>query len=218
MNSFGRYWLAMTLVAAAFATSAVLYPRLPAIIPTHWNAAGVINSWMPKSRGAFLAPVGALVTVAFLILFAPIQVQEDADDLKTRYYPSIVAGVAALWFFANLSVLTYGMGWHHSMSSDLSIGVGLLLVVLGNSLSKFPQNGVVGVRTPWTLSDKEVGSRTHRVGGWLVVMAGVVMAATGFGGFGMAPGLIAIGAAVAVSVAYSYVIWRRINRGNGDPS
>lgn len=67
MRKLGRYWLAMTLVAAAFATSAVLYPRLPSVIPTHWNAAGVIDGWMLKSRGAFIAPGVSLVIVACLL-------------------------------------------------------------------------------------------------------------------------------------------------------
>jgi uncharacterized membrane protein len=215
MRKLGRYWLAMTLVVAAFATSVVLYPKLPAIIPTHWNAAGVINGWMPKWRGAFIAPVVSLVIVVCLILFEPIQIDEDGDDLKVRYYPTIVAGVAGLNFFVNLWVLMAGMGWHRALPSHLAIAVGLLLVVLGNSLGRVRQNGVVGIRTPWTLADEEVWAHTNRVGGWLMVLAGLVMAATGIMGFRMVPGLIAIGAAAAVSVGYSYVVWRRVNRGNG---
>lgn len=218
MRRLGCYWLAMTLVAAAFAFSAAFYPRLPVIIPTHWNAHGVIDGWMPKSRGAFVIPGVALVIVAFLILFEPIQIQEDASDLKARYYPTIVAGVAGLNFFFNLQVLEAGMGWHLAISSDSAIGVGLLLVVLGNVLGKLPRNRVVGIRTPWTLADAEVWARTQRVGGWLFVLAGLVMATTGFGGFGMGPGLIAIGAAAVVSVGFSYSVWRRVNSSNGKSS
>ena len=107
------------------------------------------------------------------------------------------------------------MGWRHDVLADAAIAVGLLLIVVGNSLGKFSQNGVVGIRTPWTLADKEVWARTNRVGGWLVVLAGVVMVATGLMGFRMTPGLIALGAAAVVSVGYSYLLWRRINRGDG---
>ena len=218
MKTLGRYWLAISLVATAFATSAALYPMLPAIIATHWNAAGVINGWMPKLGGAAVAPIGSLVTVACLILFEPIQIEEDGDDLKVRYYPTIVAGVAAIWLFGNLSVLTYGMGWRHDIPSDAAIAVGLLLIVIGNSLGKFSQNGVVGIRTPWTLANEEVWVRTNRVGGWLIVLAGVVMTTTGLMGFRMAPGAIALGVAAVISVGYSYLIWRRINGGDADPS
>ena len=218
MKTLGRYWLAISLVATAFATSAALYPMLPAIIATHWNAAGVINGWMPKLGGAAVAPIGSLVTVACLILFEPIQIEEDGDDLKVRYYPTIVAGVAAIWLFGNLSVLTYGMGWRHDIPSDAAIAVGLLLIVIGNSLGKFSQNGVVGIRTPWTLANEEVWVRTNRVGGWLIVLAGAVMTATGLMGFRMAPGVIALGVAAVISVGYSYLIWRRINGGDAGPS
>lgn len=218
MKTLGRYWLAISLVATAFATSAALYPMLPAIIATHWNAAGVINGWMPKLGGAAVDPIGSLVTVACLILFEPIQIEEDGDDLKVRYYPTIVAGVAAIWLFGNLSMLTYGMGWRHDIPSDAAIAVGLLLIVIGNSLGKFSQNGVVGIRTPWTLANEEVWVRTNRVGGWLIVLAGVVMTATGLMGFRMVPGVIALGVAAVISVGYSYLIWRRINGGDAGPS
>ena len=218
MKTLGRYWLAISLVATAFATSAALYPMLPAIIATHWNAAGVINGWMPKLGGAAVAPIGSLVTVACLILFEPIQIEEDGDDLKVRYYPTIVAGVAAIWLFGNLLVLTSGMGWRHDIPSDAAIAVGLLLIVIGNSLGKFSQNGVVGIRTPWTLANEEVWVRTNRVGGWLIVLAGVVMTTTGLMGFRMAPGAIALGVAAVISVGYSYLIWRRINGGDAGPS
>jgi uncharacterized membrane protein len=213
MRELGRYWLAMTLVGAAFATSVVLYARLPAVIPTHWNAAGQIDGWMPKSSGAFVAPgVSLLIVTLLVVLETRKMIRDDADDLKVRYYPTVLAGVAGVCFFANLWVLTAAMGWHGALLSQMAIAVGILLVVLGNGLGKVRQNGLVGIRTPWTLADAEVWARTNRVGGWLIVLAGVVMVATGIMGFQILPGLIAIGAAVAVSVGYSYVTWRRINR------
>jgi uncharacterized membrane protein len=218
MKTLGRYWLAISLVATAFATSAALYPMLPAIIATHWNAAGVIDGWMPKLGGVVVAPIGSLVTVACLILFEPVQIEEDGEDLKVRYYPNIVAGVAAIWLFGNLSVLTYDLGWRHGKLSDTAIAVGLLLIVIGNSLGKFSQNRVIGIRTPWSLANEEVWVRTNRVGGWLIVLAGLVMVVTALMGFPMAAGLIALGVAAVVSTAYSYVIWRRINGNNASPS
>lgn len=216
MRRLGRLWLAMTFVVAAFATSAALYGRLPAIIPTHWSAAGVVDGWMPKSEGAFVAPGTALVIFVFLVLIEPRPTDEDPETrLKVRHYPVLVAAVSGFIFYVNAVVLMAGMGVHLDTPSHAAIAVGLLLIVLGNSLGKVPRNGVIGVRTPWTLADEEVWGRTHRVAGWLFVLAGVVTTLTGLMGHQMIPGLIAIGAAAAVSIGYSYVISRRINRGNG---
>ena len=218
MSRLPRFGLALALVAGAFLTSALLYPFLPPILPTHWNAAGAIDGWMPKSRGAFIAPGVSLVIVGFLIAFEPASIREDGDDLKLRYYPGIVAAVAGLNFFVNLEVLLAGLGKHLDIPAHLAVAVGLLFVVLGNSLGKLPRNGTIGIRTPWTLADAQVWSRTHRVGGWLLVLAGVVMVVAGIGGWGPVPGLIAVGAALLMSVGYSYVLWRRVrDRGTGAP-
>lgn len=220
MRKLGRHWLALTLVAAAFATSIALYPRLPAIIPTHWNAAGVINGWMPKAEGAFIGPGLALVIILFLILIEPAQSPPaptggDRERLPARNYPSIVATVAGICLYATVGVLMAGMGWHMDMPSHAAIGLGLVMVVTGNSLRNVPRNGVVGVRTPWTLANEEVWRRTHRLARWLFVLAGVFTTVAGVLGEKLAPGLIAIGAAAAISVSYSYVIWRRLGGASG---
>jgi uncharacterized membrane protein len=221
VRTLGRYWLALTLVAATVVTSAALYRRLPASIPIHWNAQGVVDGWAPKSQGAFIGPCAALVIVALLILLEPWPKKEGGDTeagAKSCSHPAIVASVAGILFYANALVLMVGIGWHLDMPSHVIIAVGLLVAVLGNSLGKVPQNGVVGIRTSWTLADEEVWARTHRIAGWLFVLAGAVTVITGFMGHGMPPGLIAIGAAAVVSVGYSYVVSRRLNRGDGGSS
>lgn len=212
MKNLGRYWLAMSFVAAAFATSALLYGRLPAIMPTHWNDQGMIDGWMPKSRGAVVIPGTALVIVVFLVLLAPSSEEESAPTWKSRHFPTIVAAAAGFMLCVNALVLMAGLGWHLDMPSHLSIGAGLLITVLANNLGKVPRNGLVGIRTPWTLADKEVWGRTHRIAGWLFLLAGAAMAVTGFMGLGVTPGLIAIGAATLLSAGYSYVLWRRLRR------
>lgn len=218
MRNLRRFWLAMALVAASFASAVVLYVRLPATIPTHWNAQGVIDGWMPKSQGAFIGPGMALVISIFLILIGPVQTDGSPDGLKARYYPTLVAAVSGICLYATIGVLMAGLGRRLDVPSHVAVGLGLLIVVLGNSLGRVPQNGVVGVRTPWTLADAEVWRRTRLLAGWLVVLAGVFTLITGLMGFRVTPGLIAIGAAAVISVGYFYVVWRRLERGDGGSS
>jgi len=213
MKTLGRYWLAVTLVAAAFATSAALYHGLPATIPIHWNARGVIDGWAPKWEGVLIAPCTGLVIAALLILFGPWREQDGWDaeeEARAHYHPTIVALVAGICCYVNAVVLIAGMGWHLDIPSHVGIGVGLLIAVLGNVLRQVPQNGAVGIRTPWTLGNEAVWARTHRIASWLFMMAGAVMVVTGVMGQGMTPGLVAIGAAAVVSVGYSYVVSRRL--------
>jgi uncharacterized membrane protein len=90
-------------------------------------------------------------------------------------------------------------------------GVGALLMVLGNYLSRIRQNWFLGIRTPWTLSSEKSWRETHRLGGRLFVAGGLLLIlATLFSGSLPSWALIAgVAVPAVVLVIYSYVIWNR---------
>jgi uncharacterized membrane protein len=99
------------------------------------------------------------------------------------------------------------------------VAVGLLLMVMGNFLGKVRKNFFLGIRTPWTLASDEVWAKTHRLGGWCFVVAGIFMAIMGVitPPSGM-PWVIGIIVAIAlIPVVYSYIAYRRIEGFAPDP-
>jgi uncharacterized membrane protein len=92
--------------------------------------------------------------------------------------------------------------------------IGGLFVVIGNYLGKVRRNFFVGIRTPWTLTSDEVWARTHRVGGWLFVLAGIaIIASAGSTRLVLPLVLLAsVGTAALISVAYSYLVYRQLHR------
>ena len=52
--------------------------------------------------------------------------------------------------------------------------MGLLLIVLGNYMSKLRKNFFMGIKTPWTLASDEVWDRTHRLAGKTFVIGGIL--------------------------------------------
>lgn len=91
-----------------------------------------------------------------------------------------------------------------------AIAVGL--IILGNYMGKVRSNFFFGIRTPWTLSSDLSWNRTHRLGGKLLVLAGLVLLPLAI--LIDDPRLNAIiGGAIVTVVAlvlvvYSYVVWR----------
>jgi uncharacterized membrane protein len=77
-------------------------------------------------------------------------------------------------------------------------------------MGKVTRNFFVGIRTPWTLASDEVWLRTHRFGGRLFVLAGLVLLVSAVLGGGWVVAAIAIGSAAVLSVVYSYVVYRRV--------
>lgn len=215
METVRRYWLALCLTAAGFAASGAFYGALPARIPVHWNLHGDIDGWMPKSMGAFSVPIVAVVVLVLMIAAAPRAVRRPDSGSFGRLYPQIVAAVAALLLYATLLLLLVGSGLTLNVPASMSIGLGLVITLMGDTLGKVPRNSTLGIRTPWTLADEEVWLRTQRVGGWLFVLAGLTLIVTGFLGRSMVLGIAAVVAAALVPTAYSYLLWRRRHGGGG---
>lgn len=91
---------------------------------------------------------------------------------------------------------------------------GVLMIAMGDVLPKLPRNGLVGIRTPWTLADPTVWERTHRLGGYLLTAAGL-MSLTSLPARGRRAArlpMLATLAAVGISSAYSFVAYTRRER------
>lgn len=87
----------------------------------------------------------------------------------------------------------------------------VLMIGLGNVLPRLPRNGLVGIRTPWTLADPMVWERTHRLGGYLLTAAGLVSVASlpSTGKRASRLPLVATLGAIGLSSAYSFVVYVR---------
>lgn len=61
---------AVLLTLAAFGVLAYFYPRLPEMLPVHWNAAGEVDKWVRKSLSwvFFLPALGVYLQVVFFVL------------------------------------------------------------------------------------------------------------------------------------------------------
>jgi uncharacterized membrane protein len=118
--------------------------------------------------------------------------------------------ILGLLFLIHVLALMQGIGKPVDMNRGVAMGVGILLVVLGNFMGKVTRNFFVGIRTPWTLASEEVWLRTHRFGGRLFVLAGLVLFVSAVLGGGWVVAVVAIVAATVLSVVYSYVVYRRV--------
>jgi uncharacterized membrane protein len=202
--------LGLILVVAAILISAVLYPRLPEAMPSHWNLHGQPDRFVQKPFGPFVLPaVMAGVFLLFLALPA-ISPRGFRFDNFRHVWAILEASILGLIFLFNLLGLLSAMGKPVDMTRGAEAGAGLLLIVLGNFMGKLTRNFFIGIRTPWTIASEEVWLRTHRLGGMLFVLAGLVFFFSGLLGGGWVLPAAALFAAAFISVVYSYLLYRRI--------
>lgn len=211
-------WLDIALIGVAFALAAVLYGRLPERIPTHWNLRGEVDGTTPKPWGPFVVP---LIMVVMRVVFAVMPYLSPRGFRVERFrrvWSIVVTALLAVFLAIHGIALLAAMGVPLAMHRWMPILCGALFVVMGNYMGKLTRNFWMGIRTPWTLANEEVWTRTHRLGGKLMVAAGIGCLLVG----ALAPSpstalvvmIAAIAAAAVAPMVYSYVIYRRIE---GDP-
>lgn len=204
--------LAAILVIAWGAALGAL-PFTPARIVTHWGLDGTPDGYMGRVPGLLLAPAVAtllVVVLAYLPLIDPLGANYRAFAVPYKY---IQIGLAAFLTAVELMVIAVALGYNLNVTTFITVLMSLLFIGLGSLLGKLQPNWFAGIRTPWTLASPEVWARTHRFGGRLMVVVGLITLAAGL----LAPQplkiimlLIGIGGWAVASICYSYWVWRRL--------
>ena len=208
--------LAICAVMAAFAFYAA--GRVPdgTELATHWNLNGEADATMPALKALlFPAGIGLLISLVFSILpsIEPLQerLEGSAPLMRTAWI-----GVLLMLVFVQGMIGAQALGY--PVRGDLVVlPVGALLLVIGNMLPKSRPGFFVGIRTPWTIVDEDMWIATHRLGGKLMMLAGVVLVALAL--IPLDPALRSLAVlpvvlcAALVPVVYSWWLWKRKKRG-----
>ena len=206
-----RKLVAPLLIVAAVAFSIAVWSRLPERMPVHWDLHGEVNGYGSRAHGAFLLP-GLMLLIWLLMRFLPRIDPRRANYAKfADTYDLLVNSLVALFAVMHIALIGAALGWPISMERVAPALIGLQFVILGNALPRARPNWWFGIRTPWTLSNDRVWARTHRVGGYLLTGAGVVLlvAAALPGAWTFALGVAAVAAAGFGSLIYSYFAWKQ---------
>ena len=206
-----RKWIPLLIVVAAFISSALVYPRLPETIPTHWDMSGQPNGWSGRFFGAWVVPL-------FLLgMWALFRVLPAIDPRGSNYakfggaFEAIIDSIMLFMLGMHIIILRAGLGYPVAIQRVVPFGVGLLLIVIGNLLPRARPNWFIGIRTPWTLSSDRVWEKTHRFGGRVFVVGGllITIAAVGIAHWAQVVLVTVITVSASSVLIYSYIEWKR---------
>jgi uncharacterized membrane protein len=203
------------IVSAIFAVIAAgvaiwLYPHLPARVPIHWDGQGHANGYASRFWGVAIWPLIIIALAVLTVVLPRISPRRFAIVPFAGVYGGLMLAIQGAMLVIGVTAQLGSAGYPVPISTVVPLVAGVLLVVVGNYMGKLRRNFFVGIKTPWTLASEAVWERTHRLGGWLFVLAGVAMvvdALAGGAGWWM---LVAVAVACLVPAAYSYVVYRRL--------
>jgi len=204
-------WFGLVVAALAVAVSIWAYPQLPPTVATHWSLRGQADGFSSRTVAVAIIPAVMLLMTGLFNVLPRLDPRRENYAKFIGTYRLIANAVIAFMLVAHGMIIASGLGYSVKIDRLMPIGIGLLFIVLGNYLTRVEPNWFVGIRTPWTLSSDTVWRKTHRTGGWLMVVGGFVVAACAFLPHGAFLPLF-VGAIVIIAVipiVQSYVLWRR---------
>ena len=183
-----------------------LWNKLPAQIPTHFSTGNVPDGWSNKPTAVFGLPIFlfAMMWFCFLII--------SADPRRKNISSKLIRSL--IWFMAVLSPVVIcssyaiALGINVNISMIVYLIIGVMLMVIGNYLTKVKQNYSAGIRIPWTLFSEENWNRTHRVSSRIFVLAGLAMIINAFVDSDVILFII-IAALLTIPYGYSFFLYKK---------
>lgn len=195
------------IIACSILLTIIVYNKLPDLVPTHWNTMGEIDKYSPKAFGAFMAPVIMIFTWSGMKFLPKIDPRKKNYEKFDKSYSVIVSILLTFFLVIHAVTLLAALGYGISIEKIIPLIVGVLFIVIGNYLPKSKSNFFYGIKTPWTLSSEVSWRKTHRLGGKLFVVAGIVCILSSFllnGNIKAVVFFIAIMIAAIVPIVASY--------------
>lgn len=172
--------LAVTLVWLQF---------LPDRVPTHYDAAGIIDRWGSKWEYLLLPCIvlalAAVVAGIGLLLRRKAGTDEKAlahAEANGKVLRFVLLGMS--FFFTALQIaMLIGAGREAASGAERAsvpmmkvsaIAMAFLLIFLGNFMPKAKPNSAVGLRCAWTQYNDVTWQKGNRFGGWALAAAGLV--------------------------------------------
>jgi uncharacterized membrane protein len=205
-----KLWPGILLNVIAFGFGMAMLTHLPERVASHWDAHGQVNGWMSRGSLVLMVPIVALVMAAVLAIAPRLDPKRRNFPLHAGSYWVVTNAVLAFLAAVQVLVIGYNLGWQFNFASLLGLGLGLLFILLGNVLTRVRPNWIFGIRTPWTLSSDRAWRETHRIGGYALVLTGIVALLVSIAWPHAATQVIVVGAAgtAVLSVVWSYFAWK----------
>lgn len=207
--------ISIICLVMAFIASIYFYAHFPEMVATHWNVYGNPNGYSSRTFAAFFFPTLNLGIFLLLTFIPYIDPHRERYQEFAKTYNIFKLLIILFLTIIYLLIGLKGIGYDISVRGVVPLLVGIMFMIIGNYMSKIKSNWFFGIRTPWTLSSEEVWNKTHRLGGRLFVLVGLVMllgalfpAVIQFWSF-----IILLVIVILITIVYSYIVYKKAQTG-----
>jgi uncharacterized membrane protein len=175
MNKYLKESLLWILIILPFVYLAIIWNKLPEQVPTHFNLRGNADAMSSKTSLIFLPGALSLGIYILMLLIPIVDPKKKIQQMGDKYF---TFRFMLTFFFSLLATYIIYISNSGSLKNPnlLFCLIGALLAVLGNYFQTVRPNYFIGIRTPWTLESELIWKKTHRLGGRMWIVGGVLIA------------------------------------------
>ncbi|WP_027077819.1 SdpI family protein [Maribacter antarcticus] len=200
----------IVIVLLPFIYLAYVWNQLPEKVPMHWNIKGEIDRYGEKTE---LLLIPFLLPFLVYIIFLVIPKIDPKNKLNKMGNKLQTLKVLMTTFMSVLALFIIYSAKNQSFANPnyIVLLIGVLYIILGNYFKTIKANYFIGIRTPWTLENETVWKETHKLGGKMWFIGGIIVVLSSlildkqpnFTLFLIITGIISI-----IPIVYSYLLFK----------
>ena len=206
-------YIALLVLIATFVQLIIVYPSLPEQVVTNWGFDGEV-SYAGKSTLWILWGMNALLLPLFFVIPKIDPKGKSYAKVDTFYTTFRLVMILFLAGMLEITILSANDPHRFDVGKIAMIALSLLLMFMGNYMPKCKQSFTFGIKNMWTLSDERVWNETHRLGGIIFFVAGVLMLVSTFiftEKLNYIITMVIVFGSVIITSVYSYLLYRKYN-------
>lgn len=201
----------LAIVLLPFIYLAYIWNELPNKVPMHWNIKGEIDRYGDKSE---LIIIPFLLPLLVYLIFLVVPKIDPKNKLNKMGGKLNTIKFLLTTFMSILALFIIYTAKNQSFTNPnyIVLLIGVLYIILGNYFKTIKPNYFIGIRTPWTLENETIWKETHKLGGKIWFIGGILVVIfslildknLNFTIFLIITGLITI-----IPIVYSYLMYKK---------
>ena len=172
-------FILLTFCIISIIATAFIYPYLPDEIPIHFKVQGEADNYGHPMMAFFTASLPLLMLGLFAIV-PKLDPKKQSYEKHSKPYGIFIFAMTVFLIIIHWVTILIALGIDLPISLFVPIGIGILFIIIGNYMPQIRQNYTFGIRFPWSLDNPDNWRYTHRIGGYVFILAGILIGLSAF--------------------------------------